>query len=216
MRSGHYYAFVRTRADLWNLVNDDEVRQVSLKTALKQCAYVLFYARESSAEESNKSSTNGKQKNFEKEAHLEKETVEKETMKKDVQLNGHIVENKPAIEASALLNGVHEEDHNYNVDDLTDADFDDSLDDEGNYLDDVDEDESNSSHSLVDTNSGDFAQLFFVDFVCFHLICFLCFVFIETKMSHGLFWSVKKANFNHSRPTVTNGKHVLGYFMSNG
>ncbi|KAJ3093178.1 Ubiquitin carboxyl-terminal hydrolase 36 [Quaeritorhiza haematococci] len=43
--SGHYYCYVRNSNNVWYLMNDTEVRQVSLATVLKQSAYILFYTR---------------------------------------------------------------------------------------------------------------------------------------------------------------------------
>jgi ubiquitin C-terminal hydrolase len=42
-RSGHYFAFVKNSNGVWYEMNDDDVRQVSLSTVMKQQAYMLFY-----------------------------------------------------------------------------------------------------------------------------------------------------------------------------
>ncbi|KAJ6731739.1 UBIQUITIN CARBOXYL-TERMINAL HYDROLASE [Salix purpurea] len=44
--SGHYVCFVRTSSNMWHLLNDNQVRQVSEKTVLEQKAYMLFYVRD--------------------------------------------------------------------------------------------------------------------------------------------------------------------------
>ncbi|KAL3694055.1 hypothetical protein R1sor_007706 [Riccia sorocarpa] len=44
--SGHYYCFIRTSSDIWHVLDDSRVRQVSEKTVLEQKAYMLFYVRE--------------------------------------------------------------------------------------------------------------------------------------------------------------------------
>ncbi|KAG6553280.1 hypothetical protein Mapa_005014 [Marchantia paleacea] len=44
--SGHYYCFVRTSSDIWHVLDDSRVRQVSERTVLEQKAYMLFYVRE--------------------------------------------------------------------------------------------------------------------------------------------------------------------------
>ncbi|KAJ7533909.1 hypothetical protein O6H91_13G070200 [Diphasiastrum complanatum] len=43
--SGHYYCFVRTSTDIWHILDDSRVKQVSEKTVLEQKAYMLFYVR---------------------------------------------------------------------------------------------------------------------------------------------------------------------------
>eukprot|EP00158_Paraphelidium_tribonemae_P005829 Partr_v1_DN27544_c0_g1_i2_m30446 putative ubiquitin carboxyl-terminal hydrolase len=42
-RSGHYYAFVRSPANMWYCMNDSDVTQVKSSQVLKQSAYMLFY-----------------------------------------------------------------------------------------------------------------------------------------------------------------------------
>lgn len=43
--SGHYFCFVRNSNNLWYLMDDSKVRQVSLGVVLSQQAYLLFYTR---------------------------------------------------------------------------------------------------------------------------------------------------------------------------
>ncbi|ORX62482.1 cysteine proteinase, partial [Anaeromyces robustus] len=47
--SGHYYCFVKNSNGIWYEMNDSSVSQVSLKTVLKQPAYLLFYVRDPSS-----------------------------------------------------------------------------------------------------------------------------------------------------------------------
>ncbi|XP_024518765.1 ubiquitin carboxyl-terminal hydrolase 23 [Selaginella moellendorffii] len=44
-RSGHYYCFVRTSSDMWHVLDDSRVQQLSEQTVLNQKAYILFYIR---------------------------------------------------------------------------------------------------------------------------------------------------------------------------
>lgn len=46
MQFGHYYCFVKAANGVWYEMNDASVRQVSEQTALRQRAYMLFYARD--------------------------------------------------------------------------------------------------------------------------------------------------------------------------
>ncbi|KAJ3105686.1 Ubiquitin carboxyl-terminal hydrolase 36 [Phlyctochytrium planicorne] len=43
VNSGHYYAFVRGASGLWHCMDDEDVKEVSLATVLRQKAYILFY-----------------------------------------------------------------------------------------------------------------------------------------------------------------------------
>ncbi|KAH9624342.1 hypothetical protein KSS87_007399 [Heliosperma pusillum] len=43
--SGHYYSYIRTSPDAWYRFDDSKVSRVSEETALRQEAYILFYAR---------------------------------------------------------------------------------------------------------------------------------------------------------------------------
>jgi len=47
--SGHYYCFVKNSNGIWYEMNDSSVSQVSLKTVLRQPAYLLFYVRDPSS-----------------------------------------------------------------------------------------------------------------------------------------------------------------------
>lgn len=47
--SGHYYCFVRTGVDMWHVLDDSRVSQVSEKSVLEQKAYILFYIRSAKA-----------------------------------------------------------------------------------------------------------------------------------------------------------------------
>ncbi|ORX45038.1 cysteine proteinase [Piromyces finnis] len=47
--SGHYYCFVKNSNGIWYEMNDSSVSQVSLKTVLRQQAYLLFYVRDPSS-----------------------------------------------------------------------------------------------------------------------------------------------------------------------
>lgn len=61
--SGHYYCFVRTGMDMWHILDDGRVSQVSEKTVLEQKAYILFYIRnnkQSPVSDSNDQKGNGK------------------------------------------------------------------------------------------------------------------------------------------------------------
>ena len=44
--SGHYFCYVKNSNDLWYLMNDASVSQVSLANVLKQNPYMLFYEKE--------------------------------------------------------------------------------------------------------------------------------------------------------------------------
>jgi hypothetical protein len=43
--SGHYYSFVKGSNGIWYEIDDDEVKQISINTLLKQNIYILFYSR---------------------------------------------------------------------------------------------------------------------------------------------------------------------------
>lgn len=50
MHSGHYYAYIKSIAGQWYEADDESVRQVNVKTALSQSAYILVYVRNPNAE----------------------------------------------------------------------------------------------------------------------------------------------------------------------
>lgn len=50
MHSGHYYAYVKSITGQWYEADDESVRQVNVKTALSQSAYILVYVRNPNAE----------------------------------------------------------------------------------------------------------------------------------------------------------------------
>lgn len=50
MHSGHYYAYVKSITGQWYEADDESVRQVNVKTALSQSAYILVYVRNPTAE----------------------------------------------------------------------------------------------------------------------------------------------------------------------
>lgn len=50
MHSGHYYAFIKSITGQWYEADDESVRQVNVKTALSQSAYILVYVRNPNAE----------------------------------------------------------------------------------------------------------------------------------------------------------------------
>lgn len=53
VNSGHYYCYVKSPSGSWYEMNDESVQQVSLKTVLKEQAYILFYSRVSIPQKSN-------------------------------------------------------------------------------------------------------------------------------------------------------------------
>jgi len=61
--SGHYYCFVKNSNGIWYEMNDSSVSQVSLKTVLRQPAYLLFYVRDPSSINRNPSKINKQQEN---------------------------------------------------------------------------------------------------------------------------------------------------------
>jgi len=61
--SGHYYCFVKNSNGIWYEMNDSSVSQVSLKTVLRQPAYLLFYVRDPSSINKNSSKINKQQEN---------------------------------------------------------------------------------------------------------------------------------------------------------
>lgn len=62
-RSGHYYCFVRTAMDVWHVLDDNRVSQVSEKTVLQQKAYILFYMRDTEARSVSDSNNHGENGN---------------------------------------------------------------------------------------------------------------------------------------------------------
>ncbi|PRP84401.1 peptidase C19 family protein [Planoprotostelium fungivorum] len=47
-RSGHYFAYVKSPAGIWNLMNDSQVQQINASRVLEQKAYILFYVKDTS------------------------------------------------------------------------------------------------------------------------------------------------------------------------
>ncbi|KAG4089138.1 cysteine proteinase [Neocallimastix lanati (nom. inval.)] len=62
--SGHYYCFVKNSNGNWYEMNDSSVSQVSIKTVLRQPAYLLFYVRDPSSIKTNSTKINVNFNNF--------------------------------------------------------------------------------------------------------------------------------------------------------
>eukprot|EP01125_Pyxidicula_operculata_P019665 TRINITY_DN713_c0_g1_i2.p2 TRINITY_DN713_c0_g1~~TRINITY_DN713_c0_g1_i2.p2 ORF type:complete len:627 (-),score=87.63 TRINITY_DN713_c0_g1_i2:10-1890(-) len=124
LHSGHYYSLISAPNKFWYTMNDESVRQSSIKDALNQNAYVLFYHRINlpevkpqqqpiaqptptmnksvNMETADVSTTNGK-----KRTRSETHSVEQQTPAKKRKLNTET--NGSAKKSESQTNGIHTE-----------------------------------------------------------------------------------------------------------
>ncbi|XP_035211828.1 ubiquitin carboxyl-terminal hydrolase 36-like isoform X1 [Stegodyphus dumicola] len=79
--SGHYYCYVKNSNNLWYIMDDQRVHQVSLNQVLNQSAYVLFYIKKGTTEGTSI------KKNFENRNSLVKGTISSPNFKRVAEIS---------------------------------------------------------------------------------------------------------------------------------